>query len=307
MKPRITLLFFALVVIVSAGCVSWPTGRDEEKPAYLAFLERSDQATIGVAAFQNDLGLERDRWGRRRVFLAVSGSLFGLVPWPWDLRLIWSPPPIEAGAAFPASDFDPALASALAESLGTTGFRGRVIDPSTLEADPVPVGDLVAAARDAGCDALYVVAYNEFVDLRFRTETRRHQGCLLHRIKRLTGSALVPSASLFFPGDAEPALVRADTGRRGQVYTRNFWAPLCTLGRRSPLDGGTDSLVAFIHEVSGVTLEEARERCALFLAERDFTPKPLPGGAIEDEPDDGEEKTGGDGGEEGDTPGRNRS
>ncbi|MHC4601270.1 MAG: hypothetical protein ACYS47_19925, partial [Planctomycetota bacterium] len=92
----------------------------------------------------------------------------------------------------------------------------------------------------------------------------------------------------FMIEDGKRVMVRSNTGRRGQALRENFWQAIATFGRASPFDGGAGSIARFVNKVSAVDIEEARERCAEFLADRDFTPKPIEGEEGEEEEDEEE-------------------
>jgi hypothetical protein len=92
MMRRLAILALPAVVLLVSGCYTWSVHEEKEDIRYAEYLEEGKGKPVGVGAFAHKTGLERNRWRRRKVFMAVSGSLFGLVPWPWDLRLVWSPP-----------------------------------------------------------------------------------------------------------------------------------------------------------------------------------------------------------------------
>ncbi|MHC5081632.1 MAG: hypothetical protein ACYTHN_21730, partial [Planctomycetota bacterium] len=167
--------------------------------------------------------------------------------------------------------YDAVLTANLLSAIRSEGFRGLAINPVESGAT---VKDLIEVAREKGCAALYLVHYNEFKKLRFRTQIRRHRSALQHRIRELKGSAIIPSVALFLVPEGKSVMARSDTGRRGQRYNDYFWSFLITFGRSSPFDEDTGSLVRFLNKVSAGSIEEARPLCAAFLVDRDFTPKP---------------------------------
>jgi hypothetical protein len=274
MNARIAGGLLLFLGLLGAGCITWPGGVDLEEPIYPEFIREGQGSTIGVAVFSDETGLTSNQWGRRKVFLAVSGSLLGLVAYPWDLRLLWSPPEIGEGWKAPLVKYDETLAAAVAARLEEHGFKGVVVDPRKLEGIEANLPALCKAAADAGCKALYVVSYNEFTRFRYRTELRSHKGYVYHRIRILEGSALVPSVALFRVPGGERMLARSNVGERGDRYVSYFWAPLCTFGRQTPFDQAGRSVERFIKAVSGKEIVEAKERCADFIAERDFTIPP---------------------------------
>ncbi|MHC4778638.1 MAG: hypothetical protein ACYTFG_08710, partial [Planctomycetota bacterium] len=285
MMKRLVTLALGATVLLASGCISWSTNTETEDIVYAEFLEEGEGKAVAVAAFAVDTGLERDRWGRRKVFMAVSGSLLGLVPYPWDLRLVWSPPPIEKKSSLDGAVYDEDLTAALAERIEEQGFKAKPIPEGE---DGTDIKKLIESAKEMDCEALYVVTYNEFTKLRFRERIRRFQGFLIHRVKTLTGSCIIPSVAMFMVKDGKRVMARSNTGRRGQTLRRNFYQALATYGQSSPLDGGARSVARFINRVSGIDIEDAREVAAEFMADRDFTPKPLLEG--EDEEDEEEEE-----------------
>ena len=271
-------LLLVLLLLPCSGCITWSGGTDREEAEYPEFLREGKGSAVGVAAFSDETGLTRNRWGRRKVFMAVSGSLFGIVPWPWDLRLVWSPSAIEEDWTCKKIQFDETLSASIAARLEKHGFKGVVVDPRKSDGVETDLAGLRKAASGAGCKALYLVSYNEFTRLKYRTELRTHQGYLYHRLKILEGSALIPSTALFLLPAGGRILARANTAQKGNVYVDYFWAPFFTFGRWTPMDQASRAVERFIKEVSGKEIREARERCADFLAERDFTAQPeVPG------------------------------
>jgi hypothetical protein len=275
------LAVLGLLGTVASGCISVvDLAVDEKDPkfdgAYAA--ERAKGKKIAVAAVRVEKGLTRDQWFRRKLTAAVEGLVVGLIPYPWDLRAWYGPAPLDAESRFPADGHDTQLVEAVVKALAGQGAEAVAVDASKAKGGPdgaITLQALQEQAKAAGAEALYVVAYNEFTELRFKNGEDRQGEEIFHEVYRLGGSAnnrvYIPSTALF-SADGTRLLARART------HESIFYTPVLTWGWKTPFDGdgGFKKAVEFLGALAGRDGAEAAAKTAQFLVKRDFGGTPPP-------------------------------
>lgn len=276
----------AFVATVASGCVSVVNLAVDQKDPKFDGAYAGEQAKgkkIAVAAVRVEQGLTRDQWFRRKLTAAVEGLVIGLIPYPWDLRAWYGPAPLDAESRLPADGHDAQLAEAVAKALTEQGADATAVDAGQAKSgDAITLKALIEQAKAAGAEALYVVAYNEFVELRFKNGEDIQGEEIFHEVYKLGGAAnnrvYIPSTAMF-AADGTRLLARART------HESIFYAPVLTWGWKTPFDGdgGFKKTLEFLGALSGRDGAEAAAKTAQFLLKRDF-------GAPAPKPADGEKK-----------------
>jgi len=268
-----------LVATVASGCVSVVDLAVDQKDAKFEAGYHGEKAKgkkIAVAAVRAAKDLSRDQWFRRKLAAAVEGLVIGLIPYPWDLRAWYGPAPIEADSTLPGDGHDAQLAEAVAKALGEHGAEATAVDASKARSgDAITLKGLLEQAKAAGADALYVVVYHEFTELRFKNGEDRQGEEVFHEIYKLGGAAnnrvYIPSVAVF-AADGTRLLARART------HESIFYTPVLTWGWKTPFDsdGGFKKTLEFLGALSGRDAAEAAAKTAQFLVKRDFGAPPAP-------------------------------
>lgn len=263
------LAALALVAFFAPGCFTLASSEVNERQPDFAKLEgdASKGKKVGVVVLKAEKELKRDRWTRRKVAGAVEGLLLGVIPYPWDLRLAYSPGAIDTFSTYPAEAADAGATGKLAEELKKRGMDPIVIDAATAknEKGKIAVAKLIEAAKKAGAEALYVVAYNEFVELRFKHGEDKSGDSVLHEIYKLAGNVYVPSTAVF----------TASGGRvlaRCSEHEKVFYAPMLTWGWRTDYsdDGKFDEQMEWLGAIAGTNPQQAAEKMSKYVVTRDF-------------------------------------
>ncbi len=259
----------ALCAALAPGCFTLTSSEVNDRQPDFAKLqgEASKGKKVAVVALRVAKELKRDRWTRRKVAGAVEGLLLGLVPYPWDLRLTYSPGAIGTLSTFPAEAVDKDATQKLADEIEKRGMEPIIIDASkaTNGQQRIAVGKLLEQAKKAGADALYVVAFNEFIELRFKHGEDKSGDSVLHEIYKLTGNIYVPSTAVF--NDKGGRLLA-----RASEYEKVFYAPMLTWGWRTDYsdDDNFDKQMEWLGAIAGTTPPQAAEKMAEYVVARDF-------------------------------------
>lgn len=282
------LAVLGLAATVGPGCISVvDLALDQKDPKFDAAYgaDKAKGKKIAVAAVRVEKDLTRDQWFRRKLTAAVEGLVIGLVPYPWDLRAWYGPAPIEPDSTWPGDGHDAQLAEAVAKALTERGAEATAVDAGKARSgDAIPLKALLEQAKAAGAEALYVVAYNEFTELRFKNGEDIQGEEIFHEIYKLGGAAnnrvYIPSVAVF-AADGTRLLARART------HESIFYMPVLTWGWKTPFDGdgGFKKTLEFLGALSGRDAAEAAAKTAQFLVKRDFGAAPAPAAG------EGEKKT----------------
>ena len=273
------LATLALAGACVPGCLSFSVETNERDKGYDATWTagKVEGKKAAVAAFVPEKGLTRDQWWRRKVTAMIEGVLLGAIPFPWDLRLCYSPAPItDVRHAFPAAAADPILGAQVAEVLKARGFAVEGLDAAAA-ADPqgqALVQKLCEQAKSKRCDLVYLVSVNEFTELRFKHDETQNGEVLFHDVATFTGNLYIPSTAVY-DADGNRLLVRA------REFERMFYTPLLMWGWMTPFSDqdGYDRQVAWLEKLAAKTGDDARRKLATYVVERDFNPAPKKDGA----------------------------
>jgi hypothetical protein len=259
----------ALTALIAPGCFTLTSREVKERNSEFASQfegEASKGKKIAVVALRVEKELKRDRWTRRKVAGAVEGLVLGLVPYPWDLRLAYSPGAIDKGTTFPAAAADQGATDRLAEELKERGMEPVALDAAAAASGTtISVAKLVEQAKAEGAAALYIVAFNEFVELRFKHGEDKSGDSILHEIYKLEGNVYVPSTAVFSDG-GDRLLARA------REHEKVFYAPMLTWGFRTDYsdDDDFDKQMEWLGKIAGTTPPQAAEKMAKYVVARDF-------------------------------------